>query len=148
MSDPICPHCHVAISAHPANACLAAWVDEAVFGVQVRISDDPSAEDEYTLYRDSFGELSHYLGAGGEVVHYDSDIAAAWEVLEKSTNYYLDGVSEDGEEHGCTVRLVSRTPGVHTFCAAHAETMPLAICRAAIQAACKVASKEKRHDGS
>lgn len=100
-----CPHCNTHIDEHPASRCLDAWVEQAVIDRQLRIKTEE----------------------WGLVPRYSTDIAAAWEVVEKFRDYDWKLYS-----HGEGETMVIYKDGTHYE--GDASTAPLAICRAAIKA--------------
>lgn len=128
MPKPVCPHCGTLVTEHPATPCLSAWIAEAVMGWEVCHDSECSGCDKGYL-ADGPPGVKFFTRGFNSQWHPHEDIAAAWEVVERAMNYYLQQVTVEGEEHGCTAQLTSHDMNSH---AAHAETMPLAICRAAL----------------
>ena len=91
-------------------------------------------EKGHTLYADWDGETSVRLNT---VHHYSTDIAAAWEVVEKLPHKFWPEVGrmDDGRWYceivgrGDTARQVSKSPIAREI----ADTAPLAICLAALK---------------
>src|SRR5688572_4258171 len=126
------------MSEHEAGRELDALVAEKVMGLGPAVNYPGSA------YYDGPGERGHYRGPGNLLITipcYSTDIAAAWDVWLKITSephaehwaiysyadgavaveYYGDGYSGDRESGAGNWRV-------------EADSAPLAICRAALQA--------------
>jgi hypothetical protein len=87
------------------------------------------AYPKYKLFDIESGEFSGYLK---EVPHYSTDIAAAWEVVEKMGNYlFACGRNDEGMWEACFFPVNS---GIGKLSEAHGDTAPLAISRAALKA--------------
>lgn len=63
------------------------------------------------------------------ILHYSTDIAAAWEVLERFDNFEISTMKLV-EPHCYEVQVLKDGK----WFKAHAETFPLAVCRAALKA--------------
>jgi len=110
-----CPHCDTPIDEHPANRCLDAWVAEAVMGLTYVFFDV---------------ELLERASQGRMAAYYSTDIAAAWQIIEKLRKqdmYYKLGFNGDGLPYYIEAGFYEET-------LARADTAPLAICIAAIKA--------------
>lgn len=119
-----CPHCNVHIDEHPASRCLDAWVARGVMDWMLVITHD----DVDWVCADSEGQRRL-------IPAYSTDIAAAWEVVEKLSQYcYVDiGVDVSGAQ----VQIDVNDNGEWQLAfveSTRADTAPLAISRAAIKA--------------
>lgn len=92
--------------------------------------------------RNSDGHLSRSWvdGYGYENTFYSTDIAAAWEVVEKFKENWVVEVGVNGGFYWCDM---DNYKGVLGFHSARADSAPLAICRAALLA---VQSASPTHD--
>lgn len=121
-----CPHCNTHIDEHEASLCLNAWVGEVVMKLdRVRIDE----EDGEAIFKRNPSATSW-----GFVPQYSVSIAAAWQVLEKLS---ADGYSYQVLEHSDPKRgdcLCELWKDFYRWNVNHQDTVPLAICRAAIKA--------------
>ena len=124
-----CPECGIEIDDHPAGRCLDRWIVEQVFGLDRMLA-------RHNL-RD--GEIYYHWGypiGHGIAPFYSSDIAAAWDVVEK--------IGHTVEIFNCVWKISPTwvckiTEYNHRFIRGYSNssTAPLAICRAAIKAVAK-----------
>ena len=132
-----CPECGVEIDEHDAGRCLDAWVAEKI------MDDNPHwLGDGIEVNILSIGE------SGDEVLHYSTNIAAAWQVVEKMRDSGLCPTVywDDGDDiPDCTGWQVcmahyGNTEDEFRLYDGWASTAPLAICRAAIKAVSNAAT--------
>lgn len=102
----------------------------AVWVMGLDVFDDP------LNYR-GVGTIPHATtGKLGDLLHYSTDIAAAWQVVEhmrsKKWSYYIEGYR--GYPHDVEFRGPEQEAGYGPDRSAHADTTPHAICLAALQA--------------
>ena len=124
-----CPRCDTEISEHEDNDCLDRWVAEAVMGWHLKDEHSWSWLDENDEY-----QYSREYDYDGELGFDPStDILAAWEIVDKLTDetqrFELITGHQDiawivGEKSGPKL-------GLHICCVG--DTMPHAICRAALK---------------
>ena len=86
------------------------------------------------------GSSSQWDGLGELVPQYSSEIAAAWQVVEKlkelsATNIVIE-MLQYSEEWWCEVRGISNSKG-ESLQSAKDKTAPLVICKAALKALMK-----------
>jgi hypothetical protein len=74
-----CPECKVHVDEHEAGRCMDAWVAEKVM------------DEQGWNWHGAFGHKRERVVAY-ETLHYSTDIAAAWKVVEKMENlgFYVD----------------------------------------------------------
>lgn len=127
MSKPTCPHCGVGIGEHGAGRCLDKWVAETVMGWKWMPTPDPEGQ-HYCWVKD-----------GCEIGDFEpsSDISAAWEVVEKMAERCGIFVMKVRPGQDC-VAWIHLSGADYT---ANADSLPLAICRAAV-----LAANEKEND--
>lgn len=75
-----------------------------------------------------YESLKNHLGR--RLAHYSTDIAAAWEVVEKLHLIIGESVGSDGSHWYCTDKWDDQEATVEVC----ADSAPLAICRAALMA--------------
>lgn len=147
--------CGIDIIDHPASSCLDALVAERVMKISVRDGDLPNSGTsnkncwvvsdkdgrQYGLDYEGYNAVNkRWLKNEREALvyaslNYSDNISAAWELVEKilelpcSVNIQRDFHS-DGNHTACYIHEYPRddTPLIM----AHAETTPLAICRAVL----------------
>lgn len=125
MAKSTCPHCGTPITTHSASPCLSAWVAGTVMEWDVR-SEDPG----WWVYIDNHWSYSIGTPQLSEARwHPHEDIAAAMEVVETLNSAVFTKYSR------VAWRCEAYPP--HGIFNAVADTLPLAICRAAILAASK-----------
>ena len=121
MAELKCPHCGTPIDEHEATRCLDAWIAQSVLGIPVRFEAIASGP----LWVESEWAGKVPLEA------YSSDIAAAWHVVEKAyihtIRIVVSAKDDSPAEWQAEGHVLSTTWGL-------AETMPLAVCRAALKA--------------
>lgn len=111
----------------PAGREMDALIAEKVMGYTLSGLSLP-AYPKYKLFDIESGEFSGYVK---EVPHYSTDIAAAWEVVEKMKNYlFVCGRTDDGIWEAYFFPVNS---GIGKLSEAHGDTAPSAICRAALK---------------
>ena len=74
MGEIRCPNCDTSVDEHDSGRCLDAWVSEVVFGEPAKWWEVPGHRHDY--WKDTGTVIT-------ELSHYSTDIAAAWEVVEK-----------------------------------------------------------------
>jgi len=120
---------------------MDALVAEKAMGISVQLFGDPCYLVNYCLRKDN-GDLYYFKGecplkASREEVkelipNYSTDIARAWEVVEKMKNYlFVCGRTDDGIWEAYFFPVNS---GIGKLSEAHGDTAPSAICRAALKA--------------
>lgn len=159
-----CLVCGVSIDKHPANGCLDAWIAEKVMGGKwVRWHDtnysDLSTEDGWVhatiILPKDFDFLCppDYVEDTGEcprtrfgwIPEYSTDIAAAWEIVERMVDDYscIISVRKIGSRYlfGATMGYAAAISGgdlsyERPDCALElwATTAPLALCRVVLRA--------------
>lgn len=97
---------------------------------------------EKVMGLDVFEDQANYRGVGtiphattgrlGDLPHYSTDIAAAWQVLDKFDGYDLSKAWANEDRYGCA--LACELWYYDGRGAAGASTMPHAICLAALKA--------------
>lgn len=144
-----CPHCGTHIDEHEATPCFNAWVAEDVMGWlktdQRRIDHQNWLEYPQEWYLKPNGDIENVTN----IPEYSTDIAAAWEVVEKLRSRQMPIVLHGDEWHSggdwqVTIYNLREHMGVLGR-GAHKVTVlgrgdpsaPLAICRAAIKATSK-----------
>ena len=121
-----CPHCNTHIDEHPASRCLDAWVAKSVMRLEVYMSHDEYLRAGFP-HAQYWSSAVHYpaywwdKGWAMSVAPYSSDIAAAWQVMEKLKLSLFPMIN--GWSAG---QYYKSHP-------AEAPTAPLAISRAAIK---------------
>ena len=139
MSKLNCPHCNTHIDEHPASRCLDAWVAEAVMGLvqcQAKFHDE-NPQCYATKDAPEYGSI---------LKEYSTDIAAAWEVVEKLRirqspielhgDEWHDGGDWQATFYNIRKQMGALGRGVHKVTGPNRgqPSAPLAICRAAIKA--------------
>jgi len=126
-----CPECGIEIDDHPAGRCLDRWIVEQVFGLDRMLA-------RHNL-RD--GEIYYHWGypiGHGIAPFYSSDIAAAWDVVEKfrgdplshrTATSFVNAIADttDANQDDFMADVYNLIMGLN----------PLTICRAAIKAVAK-----------
>lgn len=124
----------------PATVTLYAWADRKKREhPRLRVPDFPDA------FKLKFGidcgsyvreDGTKFTGCCRTIPHYSTDIAAAWEVVEKLHKHFdtvtvslrLDGITVDIGDAEATM------PIVHAYDDYRSSTVPLVVCRAALAA--------------
>lgn len=117
-----CPTCGIEIINHPADRCLDALVAERVMGIVSNVG--------------VVGWMLDSRGYTVRVPEYSTDIAAAWQVVEK-LDFTIVKVDEGWMVGKLDINAFTNDSGVVYGCIYDpglAETAPLAICRAALLA--------------
>ena len=134
MTNLLCPHCDTSVDEHEAGRCLDAWVARDVMGLEPVLFDEP-----YGGLGKPAGRRGWYIPPVHPVEYYSTDIAAAWEVVERSSlslvktkEGWLAG-QYDLEEEYLDVEF-GVIDGHFSRGYATADTAYLAICRAALKA--------------
>ena len=121
-----CPHCKTEISEHEAGRCLDAWVARSVFGRDTR--PDPDGDAGFVLFEKGWGY-------GAPVAYFSTDIAAAWEVIEKTCNWDVDDNMMTLQGQGLDgTWWVADIGGTRGHFIGEADAASFAICRAALKA--------------
>ena len=122
-----CPTCGIPILEHPANRCLDTWVAE-------KVMRDNTDRFIWKRYGKPDCIQSEEYGGPQE---YSTDIAAAWQVVEKIKNTpYL--YPQLRYSHSWVFGIWRNNPNTNKdygwLAEVYADTAPLAICRAALLA--------------
>jgi hypothetical protein len=131
-----CPTCGIDVLEHPANRCLDAWVAEKILGIVLCDHE----EDKYGKCS-KCGLNKSYWERITPPRYHSVDIAAAWEVVEKmhELGYWAQIRTPFGVESnldnwcGFTPHETTGWNGKPDNWT-NAETIPSAICRAALLA--------------
>ena len=118
-----CPECGIEIDEHPAGRCLDAWVAITIMNWKYAPKTDPKIK-LWLYWRRPDGMLKY------EPPEYSTDIAAAWEVVEKITEPPKD--IETSRRMSNTI--FSRWFDTANLWACSASEASLEICRAVIKA--------------
>lgn len=119
-----CPHCDIEISVHSASRCFDAWLAVDVMGWQLGVREGKSNISS------EGGIWSRHKDSMEGIPNYSTDISAAFEVIDKFGGggfITIQGYLYDGRANYWYV-------GKRGHIGTKAETLPLAICRAAIKA--------------
>ena len=130
-----CPTCNTHVLEHPASRCLDSWIAEEVMGWQ-RVPASVSDRDQW---KDEKGRCCYtWNPCAFECLHFSASIAAAWLMVERmrSLNDHVSvDVQMDRTGGMCWVNVtvgVARHDYRGPYWQAEADTVPLAICRAAL----------------
>jgi hypothetical protein len=124
---PKCPYCGVEIEDHPVGRCLDVWIWQDVYGCSAPVWDDQDLEPIYPETRSVV------------IPHYSTDGNASGDLMKKEHISLL--CSEDGWYAVVTEDIFHANPRhgelygskeIHGKHQALAETMHLAVCRAAL----------------
>ena len=122
-----CPHWDTSVDEHEAGRCLDAWVAEDIMGK--KISDSFPGVVGMIEDRRVAG-----VGVGKWIRPYSTDIAAAWEVVERGGIWEIKYVNIDALElKPGTWQTLVKFLTKDSATKAYGETVPLAICRAALK---------------
>ncbi len=135
MTDLLCPHCKTPIDEHEANRCLDGWVALSVTALELRMY--PGALNPHHYPNDDWnkdyeGDMRHTR----PVPEHSTDIAAAWDVVEKLISKGLfPGVGYDEETWEVWIFLDEPIEGqMGSHIKSRDPNEKLAICRAALKA--------------
>ena len=126
-----CPECGIEIDEHPAGRCLDAWVAITIMNWKYAPKTDPKIK-LWLYWRRPDGMLKY------EPPEYSTDIAAAWEVVEKMQKpnwaWHIESFYADGELRWWVLFWGDDEEGnIFDDGKGDAKTISLAICRAAIK---------------
>ena len=122
-----CPHCQTLVTDHEANRCLDAWIAEEVMGW------DDSCGYSYWIMLPPKESTGRSEGRVYPVPAFISSISAAWEVVKKIINDEQRFELITGDQMLAWIVGEDSAPDkLGLFICGVGETMPLAICRAAL----------------
>ena len=134
-----CPHCKTEIDEHEAGRCLDAWVAEAVMGAKWTEQENVCRilwnADGVEMIMEEWSEKD-WVPSTASLPQYSTDIAAAWDVVEKVCTWEAEDSVLKLRGQGPSPEILDEPDGWYDVelgrRSGSAATAPLAICRAAL----------------